>query len=84
MSLLRSLAGTHWQCTNTNMNEYKRTAVILDGNMDPDWNGQNPIDIQYDNGQKERMTLREFQASFKQIIQQSPRTPVQQFARRCA
>lgn len=68
----RSLAGTHWKCTNQTLPQHGMTATITDGDIDPDWEGQNEITVQFQNGKTGYMTLRRLQADFKQVIPPIP------------
>jgi hypothetical protein len=62
-----SLNGTLWRCTDDNMIEYGMTCTVIDGEIHPDWNGENDIEIEYQNGNRTYMKYRRFCRRFKRI-----------------
>lgn len=70
--MTRSLAGTHWKCTNPTLPQHNVTATVTDGAIEPEWNGENNITLLYQNGSTGTVTLRQLQADFKQVIPQRP------------
>lgn len=70
--MTRSIAGTQWKCTNQNLPQHTMNATVIDGAIDPEWNGENEISLRYQNGHTETMTMRRLQADFKQVIPPRP------------
>lgn len=68
----RSIAGTQWKCTNSAMPQHGMTATVVDGDIDPDWNGENKIAMQYQGGKNTSMTMLQLQANFRQVIRPQP------------
>jgi hypothetical protein len=62
-----SLNGTMWRCTDQDMREYGMTCTVIDGEIHPDWNGDNDIEIEYQNGDRAYMKFRRFSVRFKRI-----------------
>ena len=63
----QSLNGTKWLCVDGNMEENGWKCTVIDGAIDPDWHGENDIEIQYENGQEAYMKLRKFMQRFLKI-----------------
>lgn len=63
----KSLNGTTWRCIIENMDEYDMTATVTDGEINPDWNGDNDIEIRYEDGSISYMKLRRFITRFEQL-----------------
>ena len=62
-----SLNGTMWRCTDETMPECGMTCIVIDGEVHPDWNGDNDIEIEYQNGDRAYMKYRRFSMRFKRI-----------------
>lgn len=60
----KSLNGTKWVCVDEDMEENGMECVVIDGEINPDWNGDNDIEIQYADGSIAYMKLRRFTARF--------------------
>lgn len=71
-----SLNGTHWRCIQPKLSTYGMTAVVTDGHVLPEWDGENDISITYTTGQTETIKLNDFQKSFKQIKRPDPENVV--------
>jgi hypothetical protein len=75
-----NLNGTMWRCTDEDMPECGMTCTVIDGEINPDWNGDNDIEIEYQNGAIAYMKYRRFVKCFKRIlpapIDQSSKQPV--------
>ncbi|WP_078598592.1 hypothetical protein [Evansella clarkii] len=67
MNKQKSLNGTKWLCTAEYMDAYGMTCTVIDGFIDPDWNGENDIEIKYENGTIGYMKFRRFAMRFKRI-----------------
>ncbi|PAE87831.1 hypothetical protein [Shouchella clausii] len=64
----QSLDKSKWVCTDPDMEEeFGMTCIVISGEINPDWNGDNDIKIQYENGSIDYMKLRRFLCRFKQI-----------------
>ncbi|MGX1195779.1 hypothetical protein [Metabacillus sp. SLBN-84] len=60
MNKPKSLNGTVWRCTERDMEEYGMTCTVIDGEIHPDWNGDNDIEIEYEDGSIAYMKYRRF------------------------
>ena len=72
-----SLNGTLWRCTDQDMSEYGMNCTVIDGEVHPDWNGDNDIEIEYQNGDRAYMKFRRFSVRFKRIEPIHPPTQLQ-------
>lgn len=71
-----SLNGTMWRCTDEDMPEYRMTCTVIDGEINPEWNGDNDIEIEYQNGTIAYMKYRRFVMRFKRILPAPTNQPV--------
>lgn len=62
------LNGTMWRCIDESMPECGMTCTVIDGEINPDWNGDNDIEIKYQNGTIAYMKYRRFAMRFKRIL----------------
>lgn len=62
-----SLNGTKWICIDEDMEEKGTKCTVIDGEINPDWNGDNDIEIQYEDGSISYMKLRRFMSRFKKL-----------------
>ncbi|WP_078598590.1 hypothetical protein [Evansella clarkii] len=63
----KSLNGTKWLCTDENRDEYGMTCTVIEGFIHPDWNGENEIEIKYEDGSIAYMKYRRFAMRFERI-----------------
>lgn len=67
-----SLAGTIWRCIDEDMDEYRMTCTVISGEIHPDYNGENDIQITYQDGSTTYMKYRRFCMRFAQIKKKGP------------
>lgn len=66
--MIKSLIGTQWICTDEESDNFGSVCTVLNGEIDPSYNGDNEIEIRYQDGTEEFIKLRRFQLRFEQII----------------
>jgi len=62
----KSLNGTEWLCVDESMEEKGLKCTVIDGEIDPEWNGDNDIKIQYEDNSIAYMKIRRFMNRFRQ------------------
>lgn len=63
----QSLKNTKWICVEEDMEECGTTCTVIHGEIDPDANGDNDIEIQYEDGSIAYMKLRRFIFRFEPL-----------------
>lgn len=66
-SPIKSLKGTKWRCIDKGMDEYNMTCDVIEGENNPNFNGDNDIHFKYADGSEIYMKYRRFIFRFKQI-----------------
>ncbi|MCC2248910.1 hypothetical protein JUJ52_02925 [Virgibacillus sp. AGTR] len=62
-----SINGTLWRCIDEHMKEFGMTCIVIDGEVRPDYNGDNDIKIKYEDDSIAFMKFRRFATRFKRI-----------------
>lgn len=68
---VKSLTGSRWLNVDEDSEEFGLVCTVLNGVIDPSYNGDNDIEIQYQDGAHEIIKLRRFQSCFEKIIKTS-------------
>lgn len=63
-----NLKGTKWRCTDEDMEEQGMICTVINGATHPDWNGENEIEIEYENDTRAYMKYRRFCMRFERIL----------------
>ena len=62
-----SLNGTKWVCIDEDMEERGMTCTVVEGVSNSDWNGDNDIEIRYEDNSIAYMKLRRFMSRFRKL-----------------
>lgn len=64
----KDLNGTLWRCTDEEMDQYGTVCTVINGKFDPDWNGENEIELEYEDGTTGYMKFRRFCMRFERVL----------------
>lgn len=66
----KPLTGTRWRCTDEDWAPIDMLGTIIDGFIDPDWNGENDVEIKHDDGSTAVMKYRRFVCRYNQLTEE--------------
>lgn len=67
--------GSYWKCTDESLDEHGLFCKVIDADNNPDFNGDNDIEIKYENGTVAYMKLRRFVDRHTRVYRNYPNNP---------
>lgn len=59
--------GSKWKCVDEDFMEYGEYATVIDADNNPDFNGEQDIEIQFEDGSTMFMKKRRFEFRYKRV-----------------